>query len=174
MMSSWCHQMRMNGKVNQGPLFDIRSLKTMLHPMIVRQYSHLSNKFCLSQSFGSLRTCRQKMKQTCHSLMGGGVLGKSTLRLIIKPIKSLHCYSSLFFSFFFFSFLTFSPLVECSLPLWCHFVNLFMFLLYKESMSVNSIHNSIFNNLHGSLFTCCHGDSWHVSIATCSVQWGSV
>ena len=33
----------MNGKANQGPLFDInvwchRSVKTKLHPMIVRQY----------------------------------------------------------------------------------------------------------------------------------------
>ena len=47
MTSSWCHQMCINGKVNQGPLFDIsvwcnRSLKTKLHPMIVRQYSHLN------------------------------------------------------------------------------------------------------------------------------------
>ena len=37
MTSSWCHEMWMNGKVNQGPLFDIsvwcnRSLKTKLHP----------------------------------------------------------------------------------------------------------------------------------------------
>ena len=36
----------MNGKANQGPVFDInvwcnRSLKTKLHPMIVRQYTHL-------------------------------------------------------------------------------------------------------------------------------------
>ena len=46
MTSSWCHQMCMNGRVNQGSLFDIsvwckRSLKTKLHPMIVRQYSRL-------------------------------------------------------------------------------------------------------------------------------------
>ena len=46
MTSSWYHQMCMNWKVNQGSLFDIsvwrnRSLKTKLHPMIVRQYSHL-------------------------------------------------------------------------------------------------------------------------------------
>ena len=49
MTSSWCHQMCMNGKVNQGPLFDIsvwcnRSLKTKLHPMIVRQYSHFKSR----------------------------------------------------------------------------------------------------------------------------------
>ena len=47
MMSSWNHQMCINGKENQGPLFDInvwcnRSLKTKLHPMIVRQYGHLN------------------------------------------------------------------------------------------------------------------------------------
>ena len=47
MTSSWCHQMCMNEKVNQGPLYDInvwcnRSFKTKLHPIIVRQYSHLS------------------------------------------------------------------------------------------------------------------------------------
>ena len=46
--SSWCHQMCMNGKVNQGPLFDIsvwcnRSLKTKLHLPIVRQYSQISH-----------------------------------------------------------------------------------------------------------------------------------
>ena len=46
MMSSWCHQMCMNEKVDQGPLYDInvwcnRSFKTKLHPIIVRQYSHL-------------------------------------------------------------------------------------------------------------------------------------
>ena len=49
MTSLWCHQMCMNGKVNQGPLFDInvwcnRSWKTKLHSMIVRQYSHLKKK----------------------------------------------------------------------------------------------------------------------------------
>ena len=49
MMSLWCHQMCMNGKVNQGPLYDInvwcnRSFKTKLHPIIVRQYSHLNPK----------------------------------------------------------------------------------------------------------------------------------
>ena len=48
MMSLWCHQMCMNEKVNQGPLYDInvwcnRSFKTKLHPVIVRQYSHLTN-----------------------------------------------------------------------------------------------------------------------------------
>ena len=46
MTSSWCHQMCVNEKVNQGPLYDInvwfnRSFKTKLHPIIVRQYSHL-------------------------------------------------------------------------------------------------------------------------------------
>ena len=39
MTSSWCYQMCMNGKVNQGPLYDInvwcnRSLETKLHPII--------------------------------------------------------------------------------------------------------------------------------------------
>ena len=47
--------MCMNGKVNQGPLFDInvscsRSLKTKLHPMIVRQYSHLKSVIALDVS----------------------------------------------------------------------------------------------------------------------------
>ena len=47
MMSSCCHQMCMNEKVNQGPLYDInvwcnRSFKTKLHPIIVRQYSYLN------------------------------------------------------------------------------------------------------------------------------------
>ena len=50
MTSSWCHQMCMNEKVNRGPLYDInvwcnRSFKTKLHPIIVRQYSHLKHLF---------------------------------------------------------------------------------------------------------------------------------
>ena len=50
MTSLWCHQMCMNGKLNEVPLFDIsvwcnRSFKTKLHPMIVRQYSHLKYRF---------------------------------------------------------------------------------------------------------------------------------
>ena len=48
MTSSWCLQMCMNGKINQGPLYGInvwcnRSLKTKLYPIIVRQYSHLNS-----------------------------------------------------------------------------------------------------------------------------------
>ena len=57
MSSSWCHQMCMIGKVNQGPLFDIsvwcnRSLKTKLHSMIVRQYSHLKEYAVFMISIG--------------------------------------------------------------------------------------------------------------------------
>ena len=56
MMSWWCHEMYMNGKVNQGPLFDInvrcnRSLKTKLLLMIVRQYSHLNTTFSIGEKY---------------------------------------------------------------------------------------------------------------------------
>ena len=47
--------MYMNGKVNQGPLYDInvrcnRSLETKLHPVIVRQWGHLKGTFELKSS----------------------------------------------------------------------------------------------------------------------------
>ena len=66
MMPSWCHQMCMNGKVNQGPLFDInvwcnRSLKTTLHPMKVRQYSHLKNNHVLRFCGDALYTLQTRV-----------------------------------------------------------------------------------------------------------------
>ena len=73
MTSLWCHQMCMNEKVNQGPLYDIdvwcnRSLETKLHPIVVRQYGHLKC-VCVSwvlplQSVWNFLTCLKSLTWT--------------------------------------------------------------------------------------------------------------
>ena len=95
MTSLWCHQMCMNGKANQGPLFKIsvrynRSLKTKLQPIIVRQYSHLTSIFSRYASY--MHTIVVNQDPVLHII----------ITKIVKPCISNWVKMTLFLFYFFF------------------------------------------------------------------------